>query len=455
MTGERRAAAPPLTPRWASLGSAVLLSSSIALVGVTAIARAYSADVLVLLVVFAGLLLAGLVFGGALCRPPAWAVVLGGLLGVVGIVVAPPVQYVISNDWLLIGVLVLAVAGAVPVLLPLVRPELVGWAAGAGLAIAAAGFGLVILGSTPVIDVWVLLQGAGHGLAGGGNPYELAFPDSPPGQVRDCFTYLPATMLLTAPGVWLGGDARWAELVLLVASGALLSWHLRAGLSWHLRARDGSRLALALLVVVLPAAGYMLQQAWTETVVLPALVGTAVLVDRGRAGWAAVVFGVALASKQHVLLLVPLLLLCRFRPRELAVTAGTAAALTLPWLLANPARFVGCTVTLFLSVPPRTDSLSLWLFIPAPARLPVLVVALLAGYLLAWRYCPRTGAGFLVGCAVVLTTFGLVNKQTFLNQWWLVGALVAAGLALAPRHLVSEAPETRVSDGRASGHLDR
>ena len=187
-----------------------------------------------------------------------------------------------------------------------------------------------------------------------------------------------------------------------------------------------------------------MQQSWTETVVLPALVGTAVLVDhdlikRGRADWAAVAFGVALASKQHVLLLVPLLLLCRFRSRELAVTAGTAAILTLPWLLANPTRFLRCTVTLFVNAPSRTDSFSLWLLVPQPARLPVLVVALLAGYLLAWRYCPRTGAGFLVGCAVVLSTFGLLSKQTFLNQWWLVGALIVAGLALAPRRVAGEA----------------
>jgi hypothetical protein len=434
MIGERRAAAPALrsgAPRWASLGSAVLLGSSVALVGLTAINRTYSVGVLALLVVLAGLLLGGLVLGGALCRPPIWAVMVGGLLGAATLAVAPPVQYVISNDRLLIGVLVLAAAGAVPVLLPLVRPEFVGWVAGAGLAAATGGFALVTVGSTPVIDVWELLQGAGHGLAGGRNPYELTFPGSPPGQVRDCFTYLPATMLLTAPGVWLGGDARWAELVLLVATGALLCWHVRA--------RGGTPLALALLMVILPASGYMVQQSWTETVVLPALVGTAVLADRGRAGWAAVTFGVALASKQHVLLLVPLLLLCRFRPRELAVTAGTAAVLTLPWLLANPTRFLRCTVTLFVNAPPRTDSFSLWLLLPQPARLPVLVVALLAGYLLAWRYCPPTGAGFLVGCAVVLSTFGLVNKQTFLNQWWLVGALIVAGLALAPRRVASEA----------------
>ncbi len=417
--------APPSVARRASLGSAVLLISAVVLLSGTAIHRTYYADITVPLTVLAGLILVGLMLGGAYRRPPTWAIVLSGLLAVATLAVAPPLQYVISNDWLIVGVLVLAVASAVPALLPLVRAESAGPVAATGLAVASAGYALVVLGSTPGIDVWELLQGAARGLADGRNPYELTFPDSPPGQVRDCFTYLPATMLLTAPGVWLGGDARWAEVGLLVSAGALLCWQVRA--------HGAVRLGLALLVVVLPASAYLVQQAWTETVLLPALVATAVLADRGRTGWAAVAFGVALAAKQHVLLLAPLLLVCRLRARDLAAVAGTAAALTLPWLLANPTRFRDCTVTLFLAIPPRPDSLSLWLHFPEPARLPLLAVALLAGYLLAWRFCPRTGGGLLIGCAVVLTTFGLINKQTFLNQWWLVGALVVAGLALTPR----------------------
>ncbi|MDQ3761596.1 MAG: hypothetical protein M3460_07820 [Actinomycetota bacterium] len=404
-------------------GSAVLLISVVVLVGGTPIDRIYGVGVMAVLVLSVGLMLGGLTLGGAYHQPPTWAIVVSGGLAVAALAVAPPMKYVSSNDWLLIGVLVLAAASAVPALLPLVQAEHAGRCAAAGLVLATTGYALVVLGSTPVIDVWELLQGAGHGLADGRNPYQLTFPNSPPGQINDCFTYLPATMLLTAPGVWLGGDARWAEVVLLGATGALLCWHLRA--------RGGIRLALTLLVVLLPGSVYLVQQAWTETVLLPALVGAAVLADRGRTGWAAVAFGVALAAKQHVVLLAPLVLLLRLRPRELAAAVGTAAALTLPWLLADATRFLRCTVTLFLSVPPRQDSLSLWLLFPEPARLPLLAAALLVGYLLAWRYCPRTGGGFLVGSAVVLTMFGLINKQTFLNQWWLVGALVVAGLALA------------------------
>ncbi|HEX2298755.1 MAG TPA: hypothetical protein VHH34_09590, partial [Pseudonocardiaceae bacterium] len=418
-------------PRRAALGSALLLLGSVALVGETAIQAVYTPDVLARLTLLAGVALAGLVLGGACGRPPAWAIVLSALLGVRALAVAPPLNDVaLSNvvldpgggGRLLTGVLVVAAVTAVPALLPLLQVLHTKQVAAVALTVAAAGYALVILGAIPMIDVWALLQGAGHGLMQGRNPYELAFPAAPPGQTDHCFTYLPATALLTTPGVWFG-DARWAELALLIGAGTLLVWHLQR--------RGGARVGLAVLVVVLPGTVYLVQQSWTETLVLPALVATAVLTDRGRTGWAAVAFGVALATKQHVVLLVPVLLLCRFRLRDLTVAAGTAAALTLPWLAANPARFVECTADFFLSAEAPRTSLSWWLHLPEPFRLPLLGAALLAGYLLAWRYCPRNGGGFLVGAAAVFTTFGLVNKQTFLNQWWLVAALVVAGLALA------------------------
>lgn len=418
------AADPTQAARRESLGSGLLLAGVVALAGETAIQSVYTPGVLARLVVLAVLALVGLVLGGARCRPPLWSIALSALIGVRALALAPPLDNVVSNQRLLTGVLVLAAASAVPAVLPLVRHAHAGQVTAVGLAVAAAGYALVVLGGPPIIDVWALLQGAGRGLAHGLNPYELTFPDSPPGQTRDCFTYLPATVLLTAPGVWLG-DARWAELVALLVAGALLARQV-----WT---RGGARLGLAALVVVMPGTVFLVQQSWTETLLLPALVATAVLADRGRTGWAAVAFGVALATKQHVMLLVPLLVLCRFRVRDLAVAAGTAAALMLPWLLADPSRFYACTTDFFLSADGPSTSLSLWPHLPETVRLPLVAVALLVGYLLAWRCCPRGGSGFLLACATVFTTFGLVNKQTFLNQWWLVAVLVAAGLALAGR----------------------
>ncbi len=414
-----------------SAGAALLLLSVVALAGEATIALVAGPGSLAAVVVLALAALLGVALGGARCRPPTWAIVLSGVLTVRALATGPPWGNVVSDSRLLTGIIVIGVVSAVAALLSVVRTASAGQVAAGALVTTAAGYGLVVLGSRPVIDVHALLQGAGRGLAAGQNPYELAFPAAPPGQVDDCFTYLPGTALLTAPGVWLGGDARWAELVLLLAAAALLIRQV-----WT---RGGARLGLALLAVLVPGTVRVVQQSWTEPLLLALLVAVAVLIDRGRFAGAAAVFGLALATKQHVVLLVPLLLLawpprpCRARLRDLSIVAAVAAAVTLPFLLANPARFTTCTVDFFLDAPAPPSSFSLWLHVPPALQLPLLAVALLGGYVLGWRCCPRTGSGLLLASAVVFTTVGLVNKQTFLNQWWLVAALAVAGLALAGR----------------------
>ncbi|MGH3980097.1 MAG: glycosyltransferase 87 family protein [Pseudonocardiaceae bacterium] len=418
-----------------SLGSAVLLLAVVAVAGEAAIFSVYSADGLLRLVLLVLTALGGVLLGGARCRPPSWAIAGAALLVVLALAVAPPLGNVVSDERLLIGVVVVGAASVVPAVLPVVRTAHTGKVAGVALGTATAGYGLVVLGTRPIIDVWALLQGAGRGLAAGRNPYELTFPASPPGQVDHCFTYFPGTALLTGPGVWIGGDARWAELLAVIAAAALVARQVHA--------RGGAALGLAVLVALVPGTIRVVQQSWTEPLLLVLLVAAAVLAGRGRPVWAAVVFGLALATKQHVIVLAPLLLLWRFRVRELAVAAGTAAAVMVPLLVANPSRFIECTVEFFLAAEAPQTSLSLWLHVPVWAQLPLLALGLLAGYLLAWRCCPRTSGGFLVACAAVFLAFGLVNKQTFLNQWWLVASLVVAGLALAGGRRVTVVGATR------------
>src|SRR5207244_1318254 len=65
----------------------------------------------------------------------------------------------------------------------------------AGLAVLGAtglAYALVVRGSVrPLIDVWAILQGAALGAVHGQNPYQMTFDGVPPGQVNDCFNYLP------------------------------------------------------------------------------------------------------------------------------------------------------------------------------------------------------------------------------------------------------------------------
>lgn len=294
-----------------------------------------------------------------------------------------------------------------------------------GLLIAAGA--AVIAAGPPVIDVWVILRDCANGLPAGRNPYDMTFPDVPAGQTSTCFNYLPMTFLAAAPAQWVLGDVRWAGALCLGATVALLAW----------QARDrSSRLSVAILVGSLPGALYLVQQAWTELLMLPALVGAAVLVQHRRWTGAAVMLGLALATKQHIaVLLIPLAFWSGFGWRRIGVSCAVAGAVSAPWLLADPGRFVACTVNFFVDAVAPVTSQSLWLSLPAPIRTPVQLVALVLVITLVAVRCPRSGPGLLMGSGTVLAVFNLFNKQSFPNQWWFAAALVLAAFAIesAPR----------------------
>jgi hypothetical protein len=295
------------------------------------------------------------------------------------------------------------------------------------LAISAAAFGTMITGSRPLIDVWVILQDSARGLLDGRNPYTMSFPGVPAGQMDWCFNYWPVTFLSTAPGRWAFGDVRWAEALYLLAVPVLLVWHVGQRSGW----RDRRGIALAVLTAVVPGALLIVQQAWTEPMLLLGMVAGAVLLARDRANWAVLPLGLALATKQHLAVLLPLLLFWpRFGWKRLLATGGVAAAVSLPWLLADPARFRLCSVDFFLDQPEPPKSLSVWQVLPEPARMPLLLLGFAAAVVLLLRRVPRTPGGFLIASGVLLSVFSLLNKQTFLNQWWLAAAFVVAGYAL-------------------------
>lgn len=358
------------------------------------------------------------------------------------------------------------------------RPALMA-AAVTALAYAAAAATAVVSDPAPRIDVWVTLQQASDALARGESFYEVTWTGSP--GIKDAFTYLPWTAVLLAPGRWLAGDVRWALLVwgLVAAVGvwalahgtgttalvrplarrrgggtggdrggssgggtqgaeatAVGSPHTGPGAAWR---------GAAVLALVLFAPGTLTQvdQAWTEPLLLAGIVWWAVLVDRGRAWWAVVPLALACASKQHLALLLPVLLVWRpFGARRAVATGALTGLLIAPWFLAGPADFVHDTITLLVSFHPIRFANTLYLLalntfgVMLPFWVTGLVVlgTLAAVVALVWRRQPGL-AGLLRWLALVLLVANLVNKQAFYNQFWLVGAMVALSLAVQPRPL--------------------
>ncbi|HEY0806641.1 MAG TPA: hypothetical protein VGD84_16325 [Pseudonocardiaceae bacterium] len=362
------------------------------------------------------LLILGSVWLGAFRAVPSTAAVVAVTLATPLVLIGTPLFMNAGRTaWLLPAV----IAGGVVVplgLLALFRP----WLALVVLGLTAAVFGGVIMGGVPRIDVWVILQDVANGLSHYQNPYGMRFPNVPAGETASCFNYLPSTFLMTAPGDWLFGDVRWVEAGCVLGAAALLGWHVGR--------RRG--LPLALLVAGLPGTLLVVQQAWTEPMLLVLLCVAAVAVDRGGGWLALVAVGVALANKQHAVVLLPFLLLYKdFGPRRTVLAGVVGAAVTVPWVLMDPVRFKTCVADFYLAEPAPAASVSIWRWLPAGWGLPVLLLGTAAVTVLALRRCPRGGAGLLLGCGLVLLTFDLLNKQTFLNQWWLAASLLLAGMA--------------------------
>jgi glycosyl transferase family 87 len=351
----------------------------------------------------------------------------------------------------------LAVATTLLVVVPLVCALLLwagraeasgraGWAAG---AVAVTGYAVcagtaVISSPRPRIDVWVTLQQAADGLGRGENFYAMNWSGSP--GIQDAFTYLPWTAVLLAPGRWLLGDVRWALAfwTLLAVAGV---WQLARGAATrHTGARDRpgwvwTAAAVTTLLLLAPGTLTQLDQAWTEPLLLAGLVWWAVLVQRDRAWWAVIPLALACASKQHLALLLPVLLLWRpFGWRRAVATGALTAALIAPWFLASPPDFVHDTISLLVGFHPIKFANTLYLLalntfgVTLPfAVTGVAVLGTLAGVCwTVWRRQPDLGA-VLRWLALVLLVANLVNKQAFYNQFWLVGALVVVSLAVAVR----------------------
>jgi hypothetical protein len=383
----------------------------------------------------------------------------GRVLGGITVAAAGALQYLVPT---VVAVAALAAGAAIA----LGRPAV-------GLGIAAAAFvagsaAVIRLDPVPHIDVWYMLQGGADSVLHGRDMYTEVWQGSP--GVTDAFTYLPWTAVLLAPVKLLTGDVRWglvaAELGAAAIVAVLPRRPARAGKPEAREERpDGTRAGLvaAAVLLLLPGTLTQVEQAWTEPLVLLLVAGGLLAVDRGRLVVAVVLFALALASKQHIVLLLPLLAV--WRPfglrRTLAVVAG-AVVLVAPWAVADLPAMWHDTVTLLVGfhVIRFADTLYLaamhelgwtppfWL----TGALVVAVVVLAA--LVVHRRQP-SAARFAAVAAFALFAANLLNKQAFYNQFWLVGALVLlAWSADPPWRTTATTPgvsaRTTTADGPAS-----
>jgi len=313
------------------------------------------------------------------------------------------------------------------------------WLVPAGLA-ALAGVAMIIAAPRPHIDVWFLLQDSTRGLTEGRNMYHQTWPEST--GLYAVYPYLPITSVLLAPFRWLLGDVRY---------GLLLAGLLASACTRRL-AGSAVPALLPLLILLAPKATFALQQSWTEPLLVAALAGMVLAVRAGRPRWAVVAFALALATKQHMVLLVPLAMWWpAFGPRRTALAASLAGVLVAPWVIADPVAFFHDAVYANLALDVQTRSLglpSLLVRHGVTTSFLFTLVALAAAYALVYRHrLVRDGSGFALAGALVLWTLDLTNKQAFFNHYTLpLGLIVLAIAATRPADPpVAQTPEAPVA----------
>lgn len=315
------------------------------------------------------------------------------------------------------GVLAVATVLAVPRLRPVTGA--------AGVLTATAALITMIMASPrPAIDVWYILTEGGRQLVDGGNLYTSCWPGNTD-RLTDCvYPYLPVTSVVQAPFRLLFGDVRYSYVAALLVAAAAL-WML-GGARW------GPGLAVVLLVT--PKGTFLVEQAWTEPLLLAGLAVMVLATVRGQLTVAVIALAFALACKQHILLLLPLAALWpAFGWRRTVVSAVAAGVATLPWLLADPRAFLDDALWFNLELTPRLDSLSLFTTALTSGVTPPFAVVGAVSLVAIGAACalPRTALGFAVGAVLVQYVFDIANKQSFFNHWWLVSGLLLLAVATA------------------------
>ena len=296
----------------------------------------------------------------------------------------------------------------------------------------------------PFIDVYTWHVEAFRALGQGINPYAITMPNiygheqfyapgmTVNGRLPFGFPYPPLSLLLAGAGHLLGGDYRYTNLAAMELT-ALLIGTTRPG-----------RLAFtaAALFLFTPRTLAMLGPGWTDPQVALLFAATIWCALRAPA-LMPVALGLFFAIKQYAILAAPLAVLLSPAPwhasrRMLLKAVLVAAAITLPFAVADVGGFVRSVVLLQIRQPFRADSLSYpawWVrttdLPPPPAVLAFVVLAVTLA--LCLRYAARSAAAFAAATALAFLVFFAFNKQAFFNYYYVVvGALCSALAAAGP-----------------------
>ena len=318
------------------------------------------------------------------------------------------------------------------------------WAAFGGLcvALAVARTASLMASPEPIIDVFSKTRLAIEYLVAGKNPYAQIYPVMYGGALGDYtgFPYLPGVLYWGAPFHWVCRDFRVGYVVADIGSALLLFAMARRG---QLPARVAG--LMSALWLAFPVSLLILEQSWTDTLLIFAAAAMFFAVNERRFFLAGMVAGFLVVVKQYgfFIPLLPLFWLwtAKREPDSAVRMTGalllTSGLLLAPFLVIDARVFIFNTIGAFGGLGMRPDSFSLiaWLHNRAGVEMPsavsgVLYLAALVAVLWAVRRRSQADAP-VAGLAVFFSLLFLFGRQAFCNYYQLVAYLVLAAGTMA------------------------
>ena len=321
------------------------------------------------------------------------------------------------------------------------------------LSIFAAGVWVIRSSPDPHIDVYMFHETSSKALISGHNPYELTEPlfysDATlygPELVKDGRMtignpYPPLSIYLALLGEVVGGDVRYSLLAAILLTAVIIA---------SIGSNRYSLLA-AYIFLFTPRLFFILDLSWTEPFVLlfaVAVVWCAIY----RPSWTFIVFGLLIASKQYMLLMVPLMILLipttaslGFWIKACAQTLAVAFLVTAPLAFWNFQAFIWNVLSAQFYQPFRPEALSYAVIYNNVTGhiLPFYMPFIFLGVALLWvlRFIRRSPLGFSASLALCLAVFFATNKQAFGNYYFLVFGMLCCSLAITFVDILKEKPE--------------
>jgi hypothetical protein len=323
----------------------------------------------------------------------------------------------------------------------------------------AMGIAVIVISPAPVIDVWGMQMRAAEALLHGENPYATVLVPttsgvsySTPGHVVTAvpFVYAPGTFFAGALGILIGRDVRYAMLLAVLVTGLAVRALSRPSAP-AARAVGASLVedAPALFVWLMPLLAMVVELSWTDPVQLMFIAIAVLAYARERTLGAAVAVGLALATKQTMLWLLPLagVVFC-FRPRDWVAMLAAALVPLAAYAASDWPAFRHGAIDYQVALPPRADALCLavWLKTRFGVTLPTAVapagaLAVLVAAASRSRSLGGSGPGvraartalFARAAALTYFVFFFFNKWAFANYYYLIAGLAALAAAAALR----------------------